>query len=57
LSGLQGLASGGRVSESYRVTLAAGGSETTITTGSRPEYDGVKAFTKALNRERLRRGE
>jgi hypothetical protein len=57
LSDLQGLASGGRVSESYRVTLAAGGSETTITTGSRPEYDGVKAFTKALNRERLRRGE
>ena len=56
LQGIQGLASGGRVSEAFRVTLAAGSSETSVTTRDRAEYDGLKAFAKALNREKLVRG-
>lgn len=56
LASLGGLASGGRVSESYRVTLAAGGHETTMTTQSRAEYDGLKAFTRTLNKHKLVHG-
>lgn len=53
LAGLSGLAGGGRVAESFRVTLAAGGRETTLTTASRAEYDGIKAMAKDLHRLKL----
>jgi len=56
LKNMQGLAGGGRVSESFRVTLAAGNSETTMTTQSRAEYTGLKQFAKALNKEKLVHG-
>jgi len=56
IKGMQGFANGGRVSESYRVTLAAGNSETTMTTQSRAEYDGLKAFTRTLNKHKLVHG-
>lgn len=56
LQNVQGLANGGRVSESFRVTLAAGSSETSVTTSSRSEYDGLKGFAKALNKANLVRG-
>jgi len=56
IKGMQGFANGGRVSESYRVTLAAGDRETTMTTQSRAEYDGLKAFTRTLNKHKLVHG-
>lgn len=56
LKNIQGLAGGGRVSESYRVTLAAGARETTMTTQSRSEYTGLKQFARALNKEKLVHG-
>lgn len=57
LAGISGgLAAGGRVSESFRVTLAAGGRETTLTTNSRAEYEGAKALTKELQRLKLVHG-
>jgi tape measure domain-containing protein len=56
IKGMPGLATGGRVSESYRVTLAAGDRETTMTTQSRAEYDGLKAFTRTLNKHKLVHG-
>lgn len=56
VAGLSGLASGGRVSDSFRVTLAAGDRETSMTTQSRAEYDGLKEFVRTLNKHRLVHG-
>lgn len=53
LASLGGLAAGGRVSESYRFTFAHNGQESTITTQSRSEADGLKALAKAMSKTKL----
>lgn len=53
IKNMQGLASGGRVSESYRFTFAHGGQESTITTQDRSEADGLKALARAMSKSKL----
>lgn len=49
----QGLATGGRVAESYRFTFVSGGKEASVTTSSRTEADSLLALAAAMQRQKL----
>lgn len=53
---MRGYASGGRVVEEFRATFGVGGKQASMTTRSRPEFEGAKALARELGKLQLVRG-